>query len=144
MKICETCGKSKPVGEFYLSRSSNFKLHELDCKICSWDKRRIKQKEIEERYNIKQEKKKKEMFYKNLTKNQAKKGELNCVRCLENKPMEEFYINKAAASGRDSFCIECRKEVNAICYQAKIPEKKKKKGKLLVKTQRMEQKNLDN
>ena len=47
-----------------------------------------------------------------------------CGKCGEVKPTTEFYKNIKAADGYDTYCKECKRQMNKENYAKKVSEKK--------------------
>ena len=87
-KTCTKCGRELPISEFYAKAGSKDGLQTI-CKDCH---NAATQKSIEKR-------KADNIFNESETK--------TCICCGETKPITEFYKDKKATDGHQSYCKRC-------------------------------------
>lgn len=93
-KLCSKCLQEKPKTEFYKRDRTEDGL-QYHCKECVKNNR--KRLYYEEKGTIPR------------LKPKAEEGFKCCNRCLEIKPLEQFYSRKSTKDGKQGSCIECWK-----------------------------------
>jgi hypothetical protein len=92
MKLCKTCGISKPKTEFSPEKRSADRLA-YRCRECNRERRRKARK--------------KHAAYWDSRDPFSGGGNRNCRRCLESKPVQEFSRDRTAPDGLQRWCRRC-------------------------------------
>jgi hypothetical protein len=111
--VCDVCNKEKIIS--YQKYNKNIKKYNLyTCSvICSQQKIKYTNKikyGCENYVNVEKIKKTIKEKYDEITKQNEIKGQINCIKCLENKKLNDFLIK----NGRyKHICKKCRTKINS-------------------------------